>query len=65
MSKFTNENRLENQLKLMELKHSDISFIVFTHLHLDHVGQACLFKEYKTPFIAHLREISYAVLLFR
>ncbi len=64
MSKFTDENKLENQLKFIGLKPSDINFVVFTHLHLDHVGQAYLFKEYKTPFIAHFREINYAALLY-
>ncbi|WP_081801162.1 MBL fold metallo-hydrolase [Candidatus Acidianus copahuensis] len=43
--KFSEENRLENQLKELGLKVSDIDYVVFSHLHLDHTGQAYMFKD--------------------
>ncbi|MCE4621537.1 MAG: N-acyl homoserine lactonase family protein [Desulfurococcales archaeon] len=61
MTKFTDENRLENQLKLIGLKPEDIHFVVFTHLHLDHAGQAYIFRDLNTPLIAHKRELQYAL----
>ncbi|MEM0452822.1 MAG: N-acyl homoserine lactonase family protein [Nitrososphaerota archaeon] len=63
MTKFTDENRLENQLKLINLKPEDIDYVVFTHLHLDHAGQAYLFKDLKKPLIAHKKELMWAVYL--
>jgi len=63
MTKFTDENRLENQLKLIGLKPEDISFVVFSHLHLDHAGQAYIFSDLNTPLITHKKELSYATYL--
>lgn len=60
MTKFTDENKLENQLKLIGLKPEDIDFVLFTHLHLDHAGQAYIFADLKTPFIVHKKELLYA-----
>jgi glyoxylase-like metal-dependent hydrolase (beta-lactamase superfamily II) len=61
VTKYTKENRLENQLKLAGLEPKDISAVVFSHLHLDHAGGAYIFKDLKTPLIAHKRELSYAL----
>jgi glyoxylase-like metal-dependent hydrolase (beta-lactamase superfamily II) len=63
VTKFTEENRLENQLKLIGLKLEDINFVVFTHLHLDHAGQAFLFSNLKTPLVVHKKELMYAAYL--
>jgi len=61
MTKFTDENRLENQLKLAGYKPEDVSYLVFTHLHLDHSGQASLFRDTDTIIVAHRKELSHAL----
>jgi glyoxylase-like metal-dependent hydrolase (beta-lactamase superfamily II) len=48
-------------LKLIGLKPEDIDFVVFTHVHLDHAGQAHLFRDLKTPLVAHRKELMHAV----
>jgi glyoxylase-like metal-dependent hydrolase (beta-lactamase superfamily II) len=60
MTKYSAENRLENQLKLIRLKPNDINFVVFTHLHLDHAGGAYIFAPLKTPLVVHKKELMYA-----
>ncbi|MEN2999527.1 MAG: N-acyl homoserine lactonase family protein [Acidilobaceae archaeon] len=62
--KFEESNRLENQLKLLGLKPEDIAFVVFSHMHLDHIGQAYLFKEIGTPLIVHKKELQHALYLY-
>ena len=59
--KFSDENRVENQLKLIGLKPSDVHFVIFTHLHLDHAGQAYLFKDSGAAFIMHEKELKHAL----
>lgn len=44
VTKFSDENRMENQLRQIGLKPEDIHFIVFSHLHLDHTGNLDLSK---------------------
>ncbi|MFB6470172.1 MAG: N-acyl homoserine lactonase family protein [Vulcanisaeta sp. AZ3] len=61
IEKFSDENRLERQLALLNLKPEDISFVVLSHLHIDHVGQASLFKDSKTPLIVQRKELEYAL----
>lgn len=61
MVRFTDENRLENQLRLAGAKPEDISFVVFSHMHLDHIGQAYIFKDLKTPLIVHKKELQNAL----
>ncbi|MEM1515573.1 MAG: N-acyl homoserine lactonase family protein [Candidatus Bathyarchaeia archaeon] len=61
VTKYSDENKLENQLKLMGLSPKDISVVIFSHLHLDHAGGALLFKDLKTPLVAHKKELSYAL----
>lgn len=63
MTRFTDENRLENQLKLIGLKPEDVHYLVFSHLHLDHAGQAYLFKDCKPPIIAHKKELQHALFM--
>jgi len=58
---FTNENTIENQLKKVGFTTKDIHFVVFSHLHLDHAGQAYVFMEHKTPFIVHKKELQTAL----
>jgi Zn-dependent hydrolases, including glyoxylases len=58
--KFSEENVSVNQLKLLGLKPEDIRAIIFTHLHLDHVGQAYLFRD-SSFLIAHRRELEHAL----
>jgi glyoxylase-like metal-dependent hydrolase (beta-lactamase superfamily II) len=59
--KLDGNNSIENQLKLLNLKPEDISAVVLSHLHWDHSGQACIFKEMKTPIIVHKKELNYAL----
>lgn len=61
MTRFTAENLLENQLKLAGYKPEDIHFVVFTHLHLDHAGQAYKLRDYKPLFIMHEDELKHAL----
>ncbi|TDA37924.1 MAG: hypothetical protein DSO07_12065 [Thermoproteota archaeon] len=63
MTKYSDENRVENQLKKINLKPEDISFVVFTHLHLDHAGAGYLFSDIKTPLVAHKKEVMWAAYL--
>ena len=64
MVKFSDENRVENQLKLVGLKPEDVTFIVLSHMHLDHLGQAYVFKDAKTPLIVHKKEIQNALYFY-
>lgn len=61
VTRFSEENRLENQLKKINLTFADITHVILTHLHLDHVGQAYNFVDYKTPLIVHIKELEYAL----
>ena len=64
ITRFSNENKLENQLKQVGFKTEDIDFLIFSHLHLDHVGQAYLFiNSNKTHIISHKKELQYALWL--
>jgi N-acyl homoserine lactone hydrolase len=56
-----NENTVEKQLGKIGLKTSDIHFIVLSHLHLDHVGQAYVFRDHNTPLIVHKKELQAAL----
>ncbi|MCS7106715.1 MAG: N-acyl homoserine lactonase family protein [Acidilobaceae archaeon] len=62
--KFTENNRLENQLKLVGLRPEDITYVVFSHMHLDHIGQAYLFKEAGVPLVVHKKELQHALYLY-
>ena len=61
LTKFTDENRLENQLAMIGYKPEDIDFIVISHLHWDHVGQFNIFKGRKVPLIVQKRELEWAL----
>ncbi|MCY0859774.1 MAG: N-acyl homoserine lactonase family protein [Sulfolobaceae archaeon] len=63
IEKFSEENRLEKQLALLNLKPEDIMYVVISHLHLDHIGQAVIFKDLKTPIIVQKKELQYALLM--
>jgi len=58
ITRISEENRLENQLKKINVKPEDISFVVISHLHLDHIGQAAIFKDLKTPIIVQKKELN-------
>ena len=60
MTKFTEENRIENQIKLAGYKPEDVTYVVFTHLHLDHAGQTEPLKDSAT-MIAHKKELMHAL----
>ncbi|WP_422398115.1 N-acyl homoserine lactonase family protein [Sulfolobus tengchongensis] len=62
ITKFSEENKIENQLKSIGLKPEDVHFIVFSHLHLDHTGNLDLFKSAKPSVIVHERELKHALL---
>lgn len=63
MTKFTDENRLENQIALAGYKPQDITHLLFTHLHLDHTGQAPVLRNDNTTFVAHKSELTNALYL--
>jgi glyoxylase-like metal-dependent hydrolase (beta-lactamase superfamily II) len=60
--KFSDENKMENQLRSIGLKPEDIHFIIFSHLHLDHLGNLELFKNSKPVVIVHEKELKFALL---
>jgi N-acyl homoserine lactone hydrolase len=55
------ENDIERQLSQIGLKPGDISFVVMSHLHFDHVGQLSVFKDRKTPILVQKKELQYAL----
>ncbi|BCU66909.1 N-acyl homoserine lactonase AttM [Sulfolobales archaeon HS-7] len=61
ITKFNDDNFIERQLANIGLVPGDISFIVISHLHLDHIGQAAIFKDYKVPIVVQKRELEYAL----
>jgi glyoxylase-like metal-dependent hydrolase (beta-lactamase superfamily II) len=61
ITKLTEENHIEKQLAKIGLKPGDISFVVISHLHLDHIGQASVFKDHKVPIIVQKKELEYAL----
>ncbi|BDB98380.1 N-acyl homoserine lactonase family protein [Saccharolobus caldissimus] len=61
--KFSEENKLEKQLALVNVKPEDIKAIVISHLHLDHIGQASIFKDLRTPIFVQKKELEYALLM--
>ncbi len=61
VTKFTDENRLENQLKAIGYKPEDVDYVVFTHLHLDHTGHAYLFRDSKAAIVLHKKELTHAL----
>jgi len=63
MTKLADENRLENQIALAGYKPEDVTHLLFTHLHLDHTGQAPLLNNGKTVLVAHKRELLNALYL--
>ncbi len=58
--KFSEENRADTQLARLGLKPEDIRAIIFTHLHLDHAGQAYMFRD-SAFLVAHRRELQHAL----
>ncbi|QGA69108.1 N-acyl homoserine lactonase family protein [Sulfolobus sp. E11-6] len=62
VTQFSEENKMENQLKKIGYKPEDIHFIIFSHLHLDHTGSLELFKNSKPDIIVHEKELEYALL---
>jgi len=61
VTKFTDENKLENQLKAVGYKVEDINYVVFTHLHPDHTGYTYLFKDTKASVVLHKKELTHAL----
>jgi len=63
ITKISEENRIENQLKSIGMKPGDISFVVISHLHLDHAGQAATLMDEKIPIIVQKKELEAALSL--
>ncbi|BAB60450.1 hypothetical protein [Thermoplasma volcanium GSS1] len=63
ITKMDDQNHIENQLKLIGLKPEDIDFVVISHLHLDHIGQAAVFKDSHVPIIVQKKELESALSL--
>jgi N-acyl homoserine lactone hydrolase len=55
------ENDIERQLSKIGLKPGDISFVVMSHLHFDHVGQLPVFKEKNIPILVQKKELQTAL----
>lgn len=49
ITKISQENRVENQLKTIGMKPGDVAFVVISHLHLDHAVQLTPFMDEKVP----------------
>jgi glyoxylase-like metal-dependent hydrolase (beta-lactamase superfamily II) len=56
-------NRIENQLRNCGMEPKDIHFIVISHLHLDHIGQLGIFRQFDIPIIVQKRELESALYL--
>jgi glyoxylase-like metal-dependent hydrolase (beta-lactamase superfamily II) len=56
----TEEQRLENQLGVYGLELGDVSYILHTHLHIDHAGQDERFPM-TTTVVINRRELEYSV----
>ncbi|MEM0271915.1 MAG: N-acyl homoserine lactonase family protein [Thermoprotei archaeon] len=61
ITRISEENRVEKQLAKIGMKTGDISFVVISHLHLDHIGQATPFKDAKVPIIVQKKELEAAL----
>lgn len=61
--KMSADNEIENQLRKCNLTAKDIDFIVISHLHLDHIGQLGVFRDFGTPIIVQKRELESALYL--
>jgi len=61
--KYSDDNRIENQLKRLNLRVEDIAAVIHSHLHFDHVGQTVVFRDTKTPLIVHKKELQTALML--
>jgi len=59
----SSENEIANQLNKCGLQAKDIDFIVISHLHLDHIGQLGVFRDFGPPIIVQKRELESALYL--
>ncbi|MCL6647142.1 MAG: N-acyl homoserine lactonase family protein [Chloroflexi bacterium] len=59
--RFSEENRIEEQLGRIGLRPEDVRFIVISHLHFDHVGQLGPFLAHDIPIIVQKRELEAAL----
>ena len=55
-----NEQSLEYQLKLLNLRISDIDLVVISHLHFDHAGGLTKFRNTGIPILIQKKELDYA-----
>lgn len=61
LTRFSEENKLEKQLSLAGFKPEDVSMIVISHLHWDHVGQLSIFNTHDVPIIVQKKELQHAL----
>ncbi|WP_188681451.1 N-acyl homoserine lactonase family protein [Thermogymnomonas acidicola] len=61
ITKISGENSIEKQLRAIDLAPGDVSFVVISHLHLDHAGQVRPFMDEKVPVIVQKRELQSAL----
>jgi len=61
IAQFSRDNMLDKQLSLIKLKPDDITLIVLSHLHWDHVGHLNLLDTKHTPLIVQKRELQWAL----
>jgi glyoxylase-like metal-dependent hydrolase (beta-lactamase superfamily II) len=54
------EHQLENQLLMHGVKPADVSYVLHTHLHLDHAGQTDIFPS-STVAVVNRKELEYSV----
>ena len=60
ITSYTDENRLDRQLKKVGYNLKDVSAIVLGHMHIDHAGGLELFSGTDVPIYVHELELKYA-----
>jgi glyoxylase-like metal-dependent hydrolase (beta-lactamase superfamily II) len=60
ITRYTDENRLDNLLKSAGYTVNDVSAIIVGHMHLDHAGGLEFFRGLDVPVYAHEEEIKYS-----
>lgn len=60
ITRYTEENRLDNLLKAAGYTVNDVSAVIIGHAHLDHAGGLEFFRGLDVPIYCHEQEIKYA-----
>ena len=60
ISRYSDENRLDSQIKNLGYDISDITAAIIGHMHLDHAGGLEYFRNTEIPIYVHEKELKYA-----